>query len=490
MDIRLYTASQTRDLDRTAIETFEVPGYTLMTRAGEICYRVLRGRWPEAAVLRIVCGAGNNAGDGYVIGRLALEDGKRVDLVHLVDPEKLKGDAAQAWKDYRDAGGEAQPWSADDFEADLVVDAILGTGLDRPPEGDFGEAVEAINASGLPVLAVDIPTGVHADTGRVLGCAVRATTTVTFIGRKRGLYTGEGVDYTGDVVFDGLKVPDAVYDEVPAQARLIGKPLIGEHLGARRPPNAHKGNFGAIAIFGGHPGMPGAVRMAGEAALRSGAGLVKVATHPDHAGAIPLACAALMSEAVADAPAVKRIRDWSDVLALGPGLGQGDWSRDVFEAALDGTQPVVLDADALNLLARDPRQRENWILTPHPGEAARLLDCSVGEIQADRFEAAQTLAERYGGVCILKGAGTVIADHRGWSVCRLGNPGMATAGMGDVLTGVTAAMLGQGFDLMTAAELAVCVHAHAGDLAARAGQRGMLATDLLAVLRPAVNPGP
>ena len=488
MAIQLYTAAQTRELDRLAIEDRGVPGYELMSRAGQVCYRALCEQWPEADRITVICGAGNNAGDGYVIARLALKARRTVDVRWLVDPASLKGDAARAWQDFAAAGGQAQRWSAAAIEADVVVDALLGTGLDRPLEGAFRDAVEAINAQPAPVLAVDIPTGLHADSGAIMGTAVAAHVTATFIGRKRGLYTGRGPACAGRIVFDDLGVPDDIYHEVATDTRLIGRDLIRQSLPARAR-DAHKGQHGSVVIFGGYRGMPGAARMAGESAMRAGAGLVKVAAHADHATLIPQGCPVLMAEGVRERSELAPLVAWSDVIAVGPGLGQADWSRMLLEVALASDRPLVVDADGLNLLAQSPSDRGNWILTPHPGEAARLLDCDIPEVESDRFAAAQEIAERYDAVCVLKGAGTVVADRRGLAVCALGNPGMASAGMGDVLTGVVAAMVGQGLPLMDAAEVAVCAHALAADQAAVDGERGLIATDVIDHLRAAVNPG-
>ena len=484
---RLYTAAQTRALDNAAINGHGVPGYTLMTRAAESCFAALTARWPEAGIIHVYCGGGNNGGDGYVIARLALEAGLAAKVIAITDLDRLHGDAARAFSDFVAAGGQTENWPVDAPAEGVVVDALLGTGLDREVGGVYAEVVALINHSGLPVLSVDIPSGLSADSGAVLGCAVRAKLTVSFIGLKRGLLTGPATDHVGELVFEDLAVPAEIYTEIPANCRLLDKRCIAKRL-KRRARNSHKGVNGSVLVVGGDEGMPGAVLMAAEAALRSGAGLVKVATRASHASSMPMARPELMAAPVEDAGALSALLEWADVVALGPGLGRSAWSIEMLECVIAAQRLMVVDADGLNLLAGQGSQFANWILTPHPGEAATLLGSTVAEVQRDRFAAAANIADHYGGVCVLKGAGTVIASDAGLRVCSLGNPGMATAGMGDVLTGVVAAMLAQGLDLQAAADVGVSSHALAGDLAVADGERGLLASDVLARLRGAVNP--
>jgi hydroxyethylthiazole kinase-like uncharacterized protein yjeF len=484
----LYTAAQVRELDRIAIEEAGIPGYTLMRRAGEACWQVLRDTWPDARRISIICGTGNNGGDGYVVARLAHVAGLQVQVLQLGDTTHIHGDAQLARRDCLAAGAEVTPFGPGALDApDVIVDAMLGTGLERPLGGVWREAALAINACGCPVLAVDVPTGLLADSGHVPGEAVRANLTVTFIGCKRGLFTGQGPDYAGKVVFEDLGVPADVSTRVPVEVRLH----TGPRLGGPRQRTAHKGDFGHVLVVGGGPGMPGAVRLAGEAALRTGAGLVSLATHPDHAALIAAACPEIISHPVADARQLRSLLAHAGVVVIGPGLGKSGWARRLLACVLDGPQPLVVDADALNLLAADGWVRDNWILTPHPGEAGRLLGQSTANVQADRFIAAKAIQERYAGIAVLKGAGTLICNAAGaMAVCAAGNPGMATAGMGDVLSGVIGGLLAQGLPLDAAALAGVCLHACAGDRAARQGERGLLARDVIAELRPLINPAP
>ena len=425
-------------------------------------------------------------------------DGLGVRVLQLGDPERVRGDAALCLAAYRDCGGEIVPF-ADSLTPialpghSVLVDALLGTGLDRPVEGPWAAAISALNAAGAPVLALDIPSGLHADTGGVLGIAVRADATMTFVGLKQGLFTGAGPDCCGEIRLATLEVPEAVYSCESPSARRVDWAEQSPSLGLRRRA-AHKGDFGHVLLIGGAPGMSGAVRLAGEAALRAGAGLATVATHPDHAAWINLARPELMVRAVEDPEALDGPIERADAIAIGPGLGRDAWGRRLWDRVRGVRKPLVVDADALNLLAEGPEIGPDWVLTPHPGEAARLLGCTAAEVELDRFGAAREIQRRYGGVVVLKGAGTLIQgdSDRPTSVCTDGNPGMATAGSGDVLTGVVAALRAQraGLDAEAAACLGVCLHAAAGDRAALGGERGMLAGDILGSLRAVANAVP
>lgn len=459
-----------------------------MSRAGEFAHRAVRDRWGGRPLL-VVCGAGNNAGDGYVIARLATAAGSRAKVIYLVEPDTLKGDAARAATDYAAAGGTSEAFDGQLPDDDsVVVDALLGTGLDRPVSGRFAEAVAAINAAGRPVVAVDVPSGLNADTGALMGSAVRADMTVTFVGMKCGLLTGRGPEFCGTILYDSLGVPEEVFAGLDAKARRITEDEARMAL-APRPRDAHKGISGHVLVIGGGIGMPGAVRMAGEAALRAGAGLVTVATRVEHVAAVAANRPELMCVGVAGPEDLASLLERATVVTIGPGLGQTEWAVDLLGAVLGTGLPVVLDADGLNLLSEAPTDRGNWILTPHPGEAARLLGEDTETIQRDRFAAVAELASRYAAVAVLKGAGSLVSDPQGRiGLCDAGNPGMAVAGMGDVLTGVVAGLLAQTHDLWRAATVGVLLHALAGDDASRIGERGMIATDLLPWIRRHANP--
>ena len=486
----IYTAEQVRTLDRIAIEEMGIAGYTLMRRAGEAAVAALRRRWPEARSVAVYCGAGNNAGDGYVVARLAGDLGLGVRVIAVVPPDRLSGDAARAWHDFRDRGGSVEPFDANRLaDGDVLVDGLLGSGLDRDLRGDFLAAVNAMEASRRPVLSLDIPTGLHADTGLPLGTAVHADLTVTFVGLKRGLFVGEGANFRGALEFAGLDIPPAAHARVDAPIRRIASADVRAVL-PPRARTAHKGDAGSLLLVGGGPGMSGAIRLAAEAALRSGAGLVRVATHPESVGAVMAGRAEAMCVAIKDALQLEPWLRAADGVVLGPGLGQSAWARAVWERVLESELPLVVDADGLNLLAAQGRARGEWILTPHPGEAARLLGVSAREVQADRAGAVERIAHRFQAVAVLKGAGTLVAAPDGAPIglCDRGNPGMATAGMGDVLAGILGGFLVQSGDLPAVARAGVRIHAVCGDAAAEGGERGLLAGDLMTHIRRTVNP--
>ena len=490
LPLDLYRAAQVRELDRIAIQERGIAGYTLMNRAGDAAFQYLRQRWPAARRIAVLCGSGNNGGDGYVVARLARQAGLAVQVLTLADPEMLRGDAQTAWRDAQAASVAIQPFHTSALHGvELLVDAILGTGLERPVSGAWREAIETLNAHPAEIFALDIPSGLHADTGAMLGVAVRAAATLTFIGLKQGLFTGSGPSCCGAVQFADLQVPADIYPALhPASRRYAGEDL--PTLLPRRPRSAHKGHFGHVLVIGGDLGLAGAARLAGEAAARCGAGLVSVATRAAHAGLHAAARPELMFHGVEHPDALAPLLDRATSIALGPGLGRGDWGRALLRAALSSDKPLVVDADGLNLLATEPAFREPWILTPHPGEAARLLKMTPSEVEADRFAAVEELALRYGGVAVLKGAGSLIASREEGQValCTVGNPGMASGGMGDVLTGVIAALVAQGLPRFAAAKAGVFLHGQAGDQAAQAGgERGLLAGDLLPFLRHGVN---
>ena len=486
----LWTAAQVRELDRRAIEDHGIAGRELMERAGAAALDALLRRWPASRAITVVCGAGNNGGDGYVVGRLARRAGLGVRVLAVVEPERLRGDAAQACADFRRDGGDIVRWDgAGDPGGDgPIVDALLGTGLDRELTGVFRAAVESINATSRPVLALDLPSGLHADTGRVMGAAIRAGLTVCFIGLKLGLFTARGPAFAGQVVFAGLGAPAALDKGLEPLARRIETASLRDWL-PRRPRDAHKGRFGHVLVIGGDSGMGGAARLAAEAALRVGAGLVSVATRPEHVSAVIAARPELMCRGVAGPDALDDLLARATVIAAGPGLGRSPWGRGLLDAALESGLPCVLDADALNQLSEAPRRSDRWVLTPHPGEAGRLLGSDAAAVEADRPAAARALRARYGGIAVLKGAGTLVcgAGDALW-LCDRGNPGMASGGMGDVLTGIIAGLAAQLGDLERAACAGVLVHGLAADDAAARGERGLVAGDLLEALRPWVNP--
>lgn len=488
MTSNIYNVAAVREIDRIAIEDNGVPGYTLMKRAAAAAFDDARDRFPDTDRWQVICGAGNNGGDGYVLAQLAQQSGITVSVLTLVDPVNLKGDAQQAHGDYLRAGGTVEPWSGSlDAEADLLVDAILGSGLERDIGGVFAEAVDALNNHWAPVHSMDIATGINGDTGEIMGAAVVAELTTTFVGLKAGLFLDDGPEYCGEICFADLDIPTEWHAEVVPIHRRVSDALLLQWL-HRRERSAHKGDFGHVLVIGGGPGMPGAALLCGFAALRSGAGRVSVATHTSHAAPLAAARPELMVHGVERGGDLAPLLQRADVVAFGPGLGNSDWAIEMHSALAADSRRCVWDADALNILANAPNSASQRIITPHPGEAARLAGCDAAEVQANRSAALDALARQYGGVAVLKGAGTLVSTEGIPWLCTAGNPGMAAPGMGDVLTGIIAALLAQGLPLEEAAAVGVEVHARAGDIAAEQGERGMLASDVIDVLQWVVNP--
>ena len=493
---RVFTAAQSRALDRLAIERHGIPGIVLMKRAGRAAWTTLLKRWPNTGSISIVCGRGNNAGDGYIVAGCAVSNGARVQLIQLGDAAALRGDAANA-RDWAVGLGLAITEVDNDapvFEITgaVIVDALLGTGASGAVRPGFARAIERVQAAGLPVLALDIPSGLCADTGRVLGCAIRADVTVTFIGMKRGLVIGSGLDHSGGIVLDTLDVPSACHAEVGGIPALQWSDH--RHLLPRRAATAYKHQAGHALIVGGDIGMGGAVAMAAEAALRVGAGLVSVVTRAEHVTAVLARRPEIMVQGVDSATQIDALIERAGVVAIGPGLGRGQWSRSLLDRVIASGKPLVVDADGLHLLTEcfgttGAIGSIPIVLTPHVAEAANLLGMSVAQIQRDRFAASACLSARVpNGAAVLKGAGSLVANRERVGVCLHGNPGMASAGMGDVLTGVIAGLMAQGLSAIDATNAGVCLHSFAADrVADHVGQRGLLATDLLAEMRAILN---
>ena len=489
----VYSAAEVTEIDKMAMHLSGIPGLVLMRRAADYSYEKSIEFYPETDSIIVFCGVGNNAGDGYLFAVRALREGKKIQVVSLSPKEKLKGDALQAYKEYTNMDGEVIRWdqNLDLSTTDLIVDAIFGIGLNRPVGGVFLECIQAINRSSVPILSLDIPSGLNADTGEEMGDSASAKLTTTFVGYKQGLFLNSGPERSGEVFLSNLNIPEECYQSAEPCLRFISEKLSKKVL-TKRPIASHKGNFGHILVVGGNHGMGGAVRITAEAALRSGAGLVSVATRDSNVPIVAKLRPEVMCHSVDDN--VDKISDLiakATVIAMGPGLGLDDWSKHLFERVLESDLPLVIDADALNILSRNPRKRENWILTPHPGEAARLLGVINPVIQSQRLDSLNKLVKKFGGTVVLKGNNTLVGGSNQIPyLVRSGNPGMASAGMGDLLTGVIAGLLGQfeNIDYQLLAAIAANVHANAGDLAVEDGERGLIATDLFKHLKQQLNP--
>ncbi len=500
----LYTADQVKQLEQLYARFHDGSTYSLMERAGAAVYTEMREHWPDLRSILVVCGKGNNGGDGFVVARLAAMAGLDVTVALLPGADAPTGDAERAFLRLKTSSARVTQWQSGLMEQhELIVDAILGTGLQGDVRDLQAAIIRDINRAHKPVIAVDIPSGLMADSGNIGGCAIHADVTVTFIGMKRGLTTGLAADYCGKLLVNDLKCGQGVFALVRPKAFLYRYQDGVRFLKPRRQ-TSHKGFNGHTLVIGGAPGFSGAARMCAEAAARVGSGLVSLLTHAQHADVIGLNCPEIMCHSAAESASkegLKSLLDSANVIAIGPGLGRFKWGKNLVAMLEDYVKAsaekrpglvTVWDADALNLLAERPNSMSHRIITPHPGEAARLLGASVTQVQQDRFAAIAQLEQKYGGTCLLKGPGTLIAEGNKINVVRAGNPGMASGGMGDVLTGIIAGLVAQGIPPFEAARLGAAIHGEAAELAVTATgtrlERGLLATDLFPYIRQLVNP--
>ncbi len=497
MGIPLYTAKQCQQLDRHCIDDLGINGFDLMQQAAQSAFAVLLSQWPNVSELIIVCGKGNNGGDGFEMAALAVEHGIPVQLVFEGDVASLIGEAKQAAQHALELGLSVGKAREVDWERSncVIVDALLGTGTKGAPTGIYAELIERMNASGHEVLAVDVPSGLNATTGQCLGVAVKATLTVTMLLNKQGLFTGDARDYVGEVRLAPLSVPKSAKSRFIATSDLVNWQQLKGQVKSREL-TAHKGQFGHVLIIGGDHGMAGAAILSAQGALRSGAGLVSVATRAEHVSALVSRQPEIMAHGVSSGQDLQPLLAKADVIAIGPGLGQSSWGQQMLQQVMLTDKPLVLDADALNLLAqrRIGHNLANRIsvMTPHPGEAARLLNVSTQDIAQDRFTSVQQLSEQFHSHVVLKGAGTLIGDDQHISICTDGNPGMASGGMGDVLTGILVGMMAQTLSSLPEAlhaivSGAVCLHSASADEAAKQGMTSLMASDLLVELRQLLN---
>ncbi|MDN3379345.1 MULTISPECIES: NAD(P)H-hydrate dehydratase [unclassified Pseudoalteromonas] len=485
----VFSAEQVRTHEPSAAEQSAVSMYRLMERAGKAVFESAIKGYPHAQDYVVLVGVGNNAGDGYIVASLAKQAGKQVTVIAAAPDKPLTGDALTAQKAWLAIDGEISTYDPLTINsADIIIDGLLGTGLNSEVREPFIKLIKTANDSPAPIIAIDLPSGIDADTGAVQGIAIKAELCVTFVGIKQGLVTGEGRAYAGKCEFADLGVGQAFIQLAEASAALINYDTT-QGL-TKRQNNSHKGSHGKLLCIGGNAGTAGAIRLTSEAALRTGAGMVKVYTHRDSVLAISMGRPELMVTTTD----LNAALEWATCIAIGPGLGQDSWAKSTFETVIEHcvayNKTIVVDADALNLIAQQstPISLKNTIFTPHPGEAARLLDCTISDIESARYQSARKLAETYSATCVLKGAGSIIAnDTKAW-VCTDGNPALAVGGSGDVLTGIIAGLIAQGLTTEQAACFGVILHAKAGDIAAqRDGERGMLPSDLFAIVRELVN---
>lgn len=483
----LYDAQSVKKLDTIALED-NITAYQLMCRAGQAAFDVLQASWPQARRISVVCGFGNNAGDGLVLARLAKAQKYHVDVYQVgqIDESKLSNEAKKARQDWL-ASGNIQAFINQQFHADVIVDGLLGSGVRLPLTAELNAAIDAINSSKIPVLALDLPSGIDANTGYADKC-IQATVTITFIGRKVGLSTHKALDAIGVLQYDNLGVAPKIFNRVTPTAYQFEYQDIKSLIPPRHPTD-YKGTFGhTLVLGGGEMGYSGAAVLAGEGALRSGSGLVSVACAPESAALMARGPQEIMCHPVEDAKQFIPLLEKASTLVMGPGLTQNKWANTLFKTAIKSDKPMVLDADALNLLSQHLQTKNNWILTPHPGEAARLLGVTTEDIQKDRITAAKNLQIRYKGIVILKGAGTIVATEDKLFICPLGVPTLATGGTGDVLAGILGGLLAQHIEPLHAALIAVAVQMQAGLMERELGSRGMIASDLFLHIRSLLNP--
>jgi hydroxyethylthiazole kinase-like uncharacterized protein yjeF len=479
----LFTIDLIRDAEQQAMSFYGIDEDNLMSKAATEAFFFLLKHYPLARKLDVFCGCGNNAGDGYLLAQLAHQHGLMVTVYCAKAIEELQGAAKKAAHLALSAGIPCQMVEEGLLfnETDLIIDALLGTGLQGVVRGSIALAIQQINASGLPVLSLDLPSGLNADTGEVKNLCIQAHKTISFIALKQGMYTLDGPDYCGEIHCRSLGLDSYLSTVAPSANVLNSRDFLPL---PRRKKNSHKGDYGHVLVIGGGPGMPGAVGLAAKAALKTGAGVVSIATFPTHASAMISLIPEAMVFEVDSVSDLEPLLLRASICIIGPGLGQTDWAKSLFECTLSSQLPMIIDASALRLLAQTKQADPNWVLTPHPGEAAALLHCATEVIQANRYHAVEKLQQRYDGVVVLKGCGSVIqtVDAKQW-VCPKGSPAMASAGMGDVLSGVIAGLAAQGLSLSDAAKLGVLLHAAAGDrLAKTIGERGILASELCNLL--------
>lgn len=500
--VNAYTAKQVLANESLVAKNQQLAMYVLMERAGKAAFEQLVHSWPNAQNILVIAGKGNNGGDGFILARLAHQAKLKVTVLLTGEPKDIKGDALTAYQAMLDVDvsrvfSDNLLTHISQFVGDVIIDALFGIGF----YGTLNEPMQAlvlqINQHKASVLSVDVPSGLCATTGSVSQeTAVVSDVTITYIVYKQGLLTGQAANYVGTLVLAEIGLGSAFKDFLTTNVTYQSdSPLLSEEAVLQKRLNtSHKGSIGQVLTVGGGKGMPGAIRLASEASLRCGAALVSVSCFQDNQtlvfnGRPELMMAPNTAEELECSAALKNAK----VLLLGPGLGQTSWSKSLFDIIINEltnqiSKWLILDADGLTLLSKKQHYCDRWVLTPHPKEAARLLGCDVATIEADRFNAVKSIAKQYGGICVLKGAGSLISDGTKVVINSTGNAGMASGGMGDVLSGVVAGLILQGKDYFLAVCSAVYIHGAAGDIIAKNnGQRGMLASDLFTPLQKLVN---
>ena len=498
--MKLYTAGETRKIDNLAIKQKNISGYSLMQMAAEFSLDIILRELNPVEELIIFCSKGKNSGDGFLLGAYAKEFGLEVTVVMSNSPKDLKGVTRKAFHEMKESNVKViSSKSLKNHrisENAVLVDALLGTGLKGSLRKNIKDSILVLNQLGMkiPVVSLDIPSGVNPDTGNAEDAYVLADITTSFVAQERGCFTSHGNKASGEVFYSDLDIPKKLFSEVPSTSSIINyENSMGRVI--YREEDAHKGNFGHVVVVGGDRGFGGAGILCSKAAVYSGSGLTSLVTRPEHVSASLVSCPEVMVKGVNSGQDLEEHLLKPDVIAIGPGLGQTAWSEQmvqrVFWEAEKRDVPVIMDADALNLLTQlklSSKLPKNLILTPHPGEAARLLNTNVSNVESDRFGSAAKLQKKFNATVVLKGSGSIVCYKSNgvqkWGLCNSGNPGMATGGMGDVLTGIIAGILAQGLSLKDSAEAGVDLHSKAADLAClETGEVSLTPSDVISELR-------
>ena len=497
--MELYTTSEAKKIDGLAIKEKSVTSYSLMEKASKFSYKAIKSRWPEIENMIVFCGKGNNAGDGYLLASIAQEYGMKVIIVQAESAQKMSLAATKALNLSKSL--KVKIISLKELKKlkitknkTIIIDALLGIGINGPVKEKMHLAIKKINSLGKnnPVVSLDMPSGICADTGNILGIAVEADLTLSFIGLKRGLYTSEERSCSGEILLDHLDVKSKIRSRIKSNSFLINSEKSLSKLINRRI-NSHKGDYGHVLIIGGDKGFGGAAILAAKCAAMSGSGLVSLATRTEHVTASLNTCPEVMVKGVDSGQDLESYLNSPNVIVLGPGLGTNAWAEQMmqqtFIACKKRNLPLVMDADALNIMTSlklKVMTPHKLVITPHPGEAARLLKKNVLEIEKDRFKSAKQLSQKFNSVTVLKGSGTIVCSNNKlrFGVCESGNPGMASGGMGDILSGLIGSFIAQGLNLIEATETAVELHSASADIASLdLGELGLLASDVINTIR-------
>jgi hydroxyethylthiazole kinase-like uncharacterized protein yjeF len=505
--MKVANAEEMQELDRKAIETYRIPGMILMENAGRGAAEVISHTFPDIhkKKIAIISGKGNNGGDGFVIARYLLNQGVSVRVYLLADPKGLRGDAETNFNIFQRMKGEviSVPSSKDyvrvkkDLEKfDILVDGIFGTGLDAEVRGYYREVIDHLNTLQRPIVAIDIPSGLDADTGKPLGTAIRASLTITFGLPKVGHLLPPGIDYVGEVRVIDIGLPKRLVEDEKIPTHLLEEKEIKRWLSIPRNPDTHKGDYGHLLVIAGSVGKTGAAAMACQAALRMGAGLVTLAIPKSLNGIMEMKLTEVMTEPLPETPkqtlslrafsAIVRLCENKKAVIIGPGLGTFKETQSLVLKLIKALDvPIILDADGLTALATQPKTlpiaNRSLILTPHPGEMARLMRSQVKEVLEDRIGRSRNFSQSHHVHLVLKGHPTLISTPKGEVFINpTGNPGMASGGTGDVLTGMIGGLVCQGFDILPSLQIAVYLHGLAGDEGAQEkGEKSLIATDII-----------